>query len=190
MISRKRKLIVITVLLAIIGGPIWAMTWLYATIREDNGISIGEKFPPLSLKTLEGDNVTLGEHVGKKLLLIFFSVECPRCEKELANLERIYQDYDSDQFEIIAISEDDRETLGLFLGEHPFPYPVLMDTTDLFKTKLGGRRIPCLFLVDEHGILRYRRKGYRSFPTDNLLISEFVAHSKVPTGERIHAGVP
>lgn len=54
---------------------------------------IGETAPDFSLRTLEGDEISLAGVRGKVLVLHFAATWCPFCAAEAPHLERLHQEY-------------------------------------------------------------------------------------------------
>lgn len=170
----KHTVKAILVLIGILSVPVILLGWVYHSSRS-YGIPVGQKFPLLHLTTLDGRNVK----IDRKTLLVFFHATCPYCQKQLVNLEQLDRRYHSEDFLILAVSLDDRTTTGAFLDHHRPSYLVVMDVDNAFATILEEKAIPAIYLIDETGIVRYRRNGYRELEIDDRIVRTFVMVSEV-----------
>ena len=66
----------------------------------------GAEAPVFSLKTPEGEEVSLKEYRGKITLIDFWASWCGPCRRENPNVVKMYNKYKSKGFEIIGVSLD------------------------------------------------------------------------------------
>ena len=174
----KRRLKALIVLVSILGIPAMLLGWVYHSSRS-RGIPVGQRFPSIRLNDLDGNPAK----IDKTTLLVFFHSACPHCQKQLANLEELHRRHRSDHLRIIAASLDDKETTVAFLRDSHFSYPIVMDIERSFTTRLKEKAIPALYLIDETGIVKYKRHGYREIETDDRIVREFVTGSEEKDGD-------
>ena len=128
---------------------------------------IGGKAPSFIAPDQEGNNVTLKDFVGKKLILYFFPhADTPTCTKQACNLRDNYSDLLQDGFEVVGISTDPVKKHKKFEDKYELPFALLADEDHSIATKYGvwgekkfmGRIFDGLhrttFLIDEKGKIR------------------------------------
>jgi len=72
-------------------------------------ISVGEKSPEFSMRTANGENVSLKAGLGKLTLIDFWASWCGPCLLQLPGLVDIYDEYEEKDFEIVGFSLDTNE---------------------------------------------------------------------------------
>jgi len=77
----------------------------------------------------------------RNLVIIFFrSAECQKCKQLLREIADNYSDYEQKESEVLAISTDQLDRLGLLAQDLALPFPVLSDSdgkvTDLYLKHL------------------------------------------------------
>jgi peroxiredoxin len=113
--------------------------------------------PDFALSTLEGDDVTLSDLRGKAMLLNFWATWCPPCRAEMPAMQRVYSDYDPDEFVILAVNntqQDSMDAVDAFVLEQELSFPVLLDITGDVSGLYQVTSMPTSFFVDAEGIIR------------------------------------
>jgi peroxiredoxin len=167
---RTSALIALAVLLFL---PLSLLLYLHSVVNVEP-LPVGEPIPSLQLSTLQRTPVLLKTYEGKKLVLLFFTAECSHCQRELSNLEYLYEKY-KEKLQVLSISHSDEEATRELISERRLSFPVLLDEKKETKQLFRMAGVPALFLVDERQILRYRRFGERSLAVDELLLNDFVS---------------
>jgi thiol-disulfide isomerase/thioredoxin len=109
----------------------------------------------LSGTLFDGTKFDWAGYRGKVVLVDVWATWCGPCLRELPQVEKCYERYHVQGFEVVAISVDeDRAALDRFLKEKPLPWTVLHDgtfQTNPFARKYGLPGIPTMILVDREG---------------------------------------
>ncbi len=79
-------------------------------VANNDSIIVGRAAPDFTLNSLEGEEITLSEFRGKKVLLTFWASWCPTCRAENRHLAEIYSEYKEEGFEILGVSLDRSRT--------------------------------------------------------------------------------
>ena len=66
-------------------------------------VNIGDVAPDFSVELLSGGKTTLSSLHGQVVMLIFFSTECPDCQNQFAEIQRLVTEK-TPSFKILAIS--------------------------------------------------------------------------------------
>ncbi len=103
---------------------------------------------------LAGKSWTLKDLKGKVVLVNFWATWCPPCQKEMPDLEALYNQYKDQGFVILAFSEDDETNkVAPFIAERKITYPILLDPGQKMGNQFQVNGIPKSFLYDREGKL-------------------------------------
>lgn len=80
---------------------------------------IGEKLPDLEIEDLAGNKRTVGKNKNISLI-VFWSIYCPPCIKELKILDALREEYP--ETDIFAITDNSRDTVRSFMQKHNFKW--------------------------------------------------------------------
>lgn len=131
-----------------------------------------EKAQNFTLVDINGKSFSLSGHLGKVVLLDFFTTWCGPCTLEIEHLKGLYKEYSTDQFVILSISVDpDSDTvtiLQIFAQQNKMTWTVASDTNNV-AYKYGVSPIPHLVIVDAEG---YERHSHIGLTAESTLRSE------------------
>jgi peroxiredoxin len=124
------------------------------------------------LKTIEGRQVALSDHVGRNVILLnFYGSWCSACEAKLTHLERFHRTYRDRGLLVLGISIDGPETIAVVAPQARrmgVTFPVLLDEeTRVAAVYDPQRTVPFSVLIDRDGRIRWVRPGF--LPGDELL---------------------
>ena len=116
-----------------------------------------EPIPDFTLKSVEGKDVTLSDHLKKKVVLLDFGATwCPPCGRAVPKLTKLHTTY-GEKMKLIAVYIDaEEQTIKDYVKGHKIPYTMLMNTTGSVAQKYKVRGIPTLIVIDLEGTVRYR----------------------------------
>lgn len=123
-------------------------------------IKLNDKAPDFELPGDDGQRFRLSEHLGQRLLLVFYPGDnTPVCTAQLCDYRDGIEAFSGLGVRVVGISADDADSHRGFRAKHDLPF-VLLSDTDLSvaglygcKGALGMKR--AVFLVDEVGIIRH-----------------------------------
>jgi peroxiredoxin len=114
----------------------------------------------VSLLTLDGEQVELGDYVGEKPLVVAYTgVGCPISMKYAPRLERLSAAYGERGIEFVGVNanpQDSREEIGVECEELGISFPVLKDFRQQLTKTLGAATTTEVFVLDANGALRFR----------------------------------
>jgi len=126
--------------------------------------------PDFTLKTLEGNDFTLSDHLGKVIVLDFMASWCSWCKPQMGELEAVL-DKKGDDILIVSVDVHIGETRNDLEG----PFGDYLDkwtfVLDNYEENVGSKYqvsgIPKLVIIDEEGNIYYSDSGLTQ--SDKLL---------------------
>jgi cytochrome c biogenesis protein CcmG, thiol:disulfide interchange protein DsbE len=122
------------------------------------GPLVGEAAPDFSLKTLNGQTVTLSALKGKAVLINLWATWCPPCRLEMPTIQTVYEKYKARGLVVLAINftaQDDLTTVSTFVKELKLTFPILLDTNgDVSAISYGMHSLPMSFFIDPQCVIR------------------------------------
>ena len=117
--------------------------------------------PDFSLKTLDGQEITLSRLRGKVILIDFWATWCGPCRESIPHLIHLHNTYQAKGFEVIGLSQDkgDVETVRNFVKSLDIPYPIAMSPEEVSRS-FGVSALPTAFLVDREGRIQQKMLGF------------------------------
>ena len=113
-----------------------------------------EKVAEIQMTTIEGNNISTNNLLGKVYLINFWATDCPGCVKEMPDLIKTYNKYKDNNFEILAISMhyDPPSRVMSYAQKNSLPFPVIMDIKkDIIKHFKKVKLTPTSILVNHEG---------------------------------------
>jgi thiol-disulfide isomerase/thioredoxin len=119
----------------------------------------GKTAPGFTLKTLDGQEVSLAELRGKVLLVDFWATFCAPCVAALPELQSLHAKYEPHGFTLIGITVDDRPAMvRKATANARVAYPILRGTPEVWNAyKVNA--LPALILVGRDGRILKRYGG-------------------------------
>ena len=130
-----------------------ALLELRERIQQENGFT---------LTSIDGKTYTLAGLKGRVVLLNFWATWCPPCRKEMPDMEKLYRELESKGLTVLAVSDEDRETVTKFLEKNPYTFPVLLDAGRKVNTAFMVEGIPKTFIFDREGRLAVQSVDMRT----------------------------
>jgi cytochrome c biogenesis protein CcmG/thiol:disulfide interchange protein DsbE len=126
----------------------------------------GAVAPEFAVTTLAGERIGLEQYRGKVILLNVWATWCAPCREEMPSMERLYRELAGKNFEILAVSVDDRlrggvpeDALRAFAQEFDLTFPILHSPPDdpaNIQRAYQTTGVPESFLIGPDGVI-YRR---------------------------------
>jgi thiol-disulfide isomerase/thioredoxin/outer membrane lipoprotein-sorting protein len=151
----------------------WAEVEMLVLPGEDRVILVGQRAANFTLKTLDGEPVTLDSHRGKTVVVDFWATWCGPCRTEMPHLEKLRQEF-AGKVEFLGVNDEQAGTVRDFIKQHQYTMPVLMDGNRQVHKRYGVRAIPTLLIVDKEGFIREHFIGSRSEETLRAAINRVV----------------
>ena len=137
--------------------------------RTDEAPYMGNKAPGFTLKNADGNNISLNQFRGKKLILNFWASWCTACKVELPHLQAIWDKYrNSSEITILTVvsSDSPRNAIVDYMNTAKLDFPVCFDVADATFNKYRLISIPRTYFIDEGGVIRRIQEGMFTGPGD------------------------
>ncbi len=106
-----------------------------------------------TLRDLSGKQWGLKSLRGKIVLINFWATWCPPCQREIPDLNAIYERFQNQGLVILAISDEEPSTQRHFLEKNTVSYPMLIDTGSKTRERFLIEGTPMVFIYDRTGAL-------------------------------------
>lgn len=165
---KARRIGIVLFFLAVACTAIWLLQepLKVMTIQK---VQVGDRVQSFKARTLGGQAVTV-ELTGRKTMLLFFKIDCPHCHRQLASTERLAQQFEDEDLQIIALARSDHKALH----GHSYSFNVLIDQSQAMVGRFGRVMVPTVALVDEGGVIRHIRSGFQPYEKDRQTVEAFV----------------
>lgn len=127
-------------------------------------LKVGDKAPAINAKDQNGNEITLAQFKGKKVVLYFYPKDStPGCTKEACNFRDNYKALQEKGYEVVGVSADSEKSHLKFIEKYELPFPLIADTDQKVVNDYGvwglkkfmGREYMGInrttFLIDEKG---------------------------------------
>ncbi|MGB8707343.1 MAG: TlpA disulfide reductase family protein [Dehalococcoidia bacterium] len=125
-------------------------------------LQVGDKAPAFTLESIDGKNVSLSDFQGKTVLIVFTSVNCKECEKQMPYLVGAYQQENGKLavLDIYHMIFDARLVRDYVTNKQFTTFPALPDPNNTVANAYGATRYPPTnFIIDAAGIIKYKKIG-------------------------------
>lgn len=137
-------------------------------MTKPDPLKVGEKAPNFSAETFAGEEVSLEDYKGQKVVLYFYPKDdTPGCTKQACNLQENMSELKTHNIAVIGVSPDDNESHEQFSNKFNLEFPLIPDPDHKIinaygvwgekmnygKTFMGLQRTT--FLIDENGVIEH-----------------------------------
>ncbi|SBS37598.1 Putative peroxiredoxin bcp [Marinomonas spartinae] len=129
-------------------------------------LKVGDIAPDFLAKDQHGENITLSQFKGKKVILYFYPKDStPGCTAQACNLRDNYEELLEKGYVVLGVSTDSVTRHQNFIAKNELPFSLIADTErvvhELYGTwqlkKFMGREfmgtVRTTFVVDEKGVI-------------------------------------
>ena len=129
-------------------------------------LQIGDKAPEINAVDQNGNNITLEQYHGKKVVLYFYPKDMtPGCTAQSCNLSDNYTELQKNGYDVIGVSCDSVKRHQKFIEKYSLPFNLISDEDKKVVNDYGvwqlkkfmGREymgiVRTTFLIDENGII-------------------------------------
>ncbi|MEH6705369.1 MULTISPECIES: thioredoxin-dependent thiol peroxidase [Galbibacter] len=131
-----------------------------------NTLKVGDKVPDFTVQDQDGNEVSLADYKGKKLIVFFYpKASTPGCTAEACNLRDNYKELQAEGYSLLGVSADSQKRQTNFKNKYEFPFPLLADEEKVVINAFGvwglkkfmGKEYDGIhrktFIIDENGVV-------------------------------------
>lgn len=112
------------------------------------------------LPAYNGGEIDLENYAGRPVLVMFFTKNCPYCQKAAPFIQKMYMKYSSKGLGVIAISIwSDKESATEFAQMFNLTFDIAYDGMDIARN-YGAAGVPFIYLLDKDHKLQRIWAGY------------------------------
>ena len=156
-------------------GAVVLVAWLG---RESyRPVVTGTEAPTFTATTLDGEPRSLEDYGDKVVLLNIWATWCAPCREEMPSMQRLYEEFEGEDFEVVAVSVDARSgerdaagrpggDLAAFADEFGLTFPILHDPEGDIQRIYQTTGVPETFLIGKDGIIYKKVAGGTHWDAD------------------------
>ncbi len=176
------------------------MASLFSYKSLEHGYKIGDEATDFELKNIDGNMVSLGQmkySSAKGFIVVFTCNHCPFAKKYEDRIIALSKKYEPLGFPLVAInpndveqeSEDSFENMQKRAKEKNYPFPYLIDETQVLTYTYGAAKTPHVYILKkENGKLKV---AYIGAIDDNVQYADLVKEKHVEKAvDELIAGKP
>jgi thiol-disulfide isomerase/thioredoxin len=129
---------------------------------QDLGIDVGARAPVVSVQTLAGKEISLGNYIGKTPMLIeFWATWCPNCRELMPALLAAEKKFGKQvKFVAIAVAiNQSPERVRRWLAAHPLPHDTFFDVDGKAAGAFDAPATSYVVVLDKSGKVVYTGLG-------------------------------
>ena len=153
--SLKLSLTILFVFIAAVLAILLLRNERDSTVPSTKQIQVGFPAPNFTFPDLNGQQVSLSDLRGKVVLVNIWATWCPPCRQEMPSIQKLYERFKGENFEILAVSIDStgREVVAPFMRTMNLTFPALLDPGENIRPLYGVTGVPESFIIDKEGIV-------------------------------------
>lgn len=133
-------------------------------------VAVGSYLREATLDGLNGKTKMFSAFMGKPLIINIWASWCGPCRAEMGSLERLAQQYNGKDFNIIGISTDDyRNKAVALIKQAGITFENFIDHKLLLENMLGAKTIPLTLLVNADGRVLKKIRGVREWDSPEMI---------------------
>jgi thiol-disulfide isomerase/thioredoxin len=129
---------------------------------QDLGIEVGTRAPVVTVQSLDGKDISLGNFIGKTPVLIeFWATWCPNCKELMPTLLDAEKKFGKQvKFVAIAVAiNQSPEKVRRFLAAHPVPHDTFFDVDGKVAGAFDAPATSYVVVLDKTGKVVYTGLG-------------------------------
>jgi thiol-disulfide isomerase/thioredoxin len=139
-------------------------------------LAVGSTFPDFNLATVNGQHYTLSDYKGKPVLVEFFAVWCPHCQRMAPIIDQLNATYKAKGLQVLAVLANpygrnydlsggsdtrlaDKGDIQWYTQNFKPSYPLLIDPNFKVVNEAGANSYPTIYILDKSHKVRSVTQG-------------------------------
>jgi peroxiredoxin len=123
---------------------------------------IGQPAPDFALRSMEGENLRLSEHLGEVVVINFWATWCGPCRQEMPLLDDLYAKYKLAGMTLLSVNIDESSERAAEMAHTlKVSYPVLFDDRQEVSRAFEVNAMPLTVMIDREGVVRQVFEGFK-----------------------------
>ena len=140
------------------------------------GIQLTQRAQDFALPTVSGGTLKLSQYRGKVVLLVFWNMTCPTCQKKMPLLQKAFEGEDTNKIAIITVHGPGREAaIKSYCTGQGLTLPVLLDIQGDAGISYNVMQLPSTFVLDQSGVIRSIDPKFETQEELDRLFSQFLS---------------
>lgn len=127
--------------------------------------------PDFSFKDMDGHEASLSDYRGRVVFLNFWATWCVTCEEEMPSMEKLYQRFKDDKFEVltVTIDKEGEKHVRSYLDKFGLSFPVILDPSKEIANLYKTTGVPETFIINKSGVIVHKAVGPRDWSTQAVM---------------------
>jgi len=138
----------------------------------------GDSAPALTLRDLNSNNTRHVEFEGRPSAVLFFSTDCPHCQREISSFDRLNKTFGHDMFFLAISLSDNSKTIELRKSSR-LEVAMMLDESAEASRAFGVDMVPAMFLIGSDGTVAYSGSGEETGGARERQLREFSNTNKL-----------
>jgi thiol-disulfide isomerase/thioredoxin len=142
--------------------------------QENNGIlEVGKEVPNFTWQDGEGKQFSLEDYRGKIVLINFWTTWCTYCDKEMPDLQQIYNENEENDFVVLAVDvKEDKKIVEEYIKKGGYTFPVIIDEKGSLSEAFLVGGFPTSYFIAKDGTLVGRVPGMMTYNQMNEILED------------------
>jgi cytochrome c biogenesis protein CcmG, thiol:disulfide interchange protein DsbE len=119
--------------------------------------AVGHPAPDFTLRTVDGQELSLSDFRGRPVVVNFWATWCPPCRAEMPDFQAAFIEYQNEGLVIIGVNstaQDDPDLVPGFVAEFGLTFPIVLDETGEVTSAYKILGLPTSIFVDKNGVVQ------------------------------------
>jgi peroxiredoxin len=146
----------------LIPGCVLALCALAAASAWAASRLVGQPAPDFALRSMQGENLRLSEHLGEVVVINFWATWCGPCRQEMPLLDDLYAKYKLAGMTLLSVNIDESSARAAEMAHTlKVSYPVLFDDRQEVSRAFEVNAMPLTVMIDREGVVRQVFEGFK-----------------------------
>ena len=129
-----------------------------------NSLQLLDSMQPITVTTLDGMEIKIGENSEKPTVLVFFATWCPACKIAMPKIDSAFTGYWRDKVNLVAVGrEHSEEELRGWDQKNDLGFDLVSDPERSIYRQFADQSIPRFYVIGKNGEIIYQDFGWGNY---------------------------